>query len=34
MKYIEGTNFYQPTILPSILDYGDENNLTRVANIC
>lgn len=31
MKYIEGDNRYQPTMLPPILDdYVDENNPTRV----
>lgn len=31
MKYIEGNNRYQPTMLPPILDdYIDENNSTRV----
>lgn len=31
MKYIEGSNRYQPTMLPPILDeYIDENNPTRV----
>ena len=31
MKYIEGNNRYQPTMLPPILDdYVDENNPTRV----
>lgn len=31
MKYIEGNNRYQPTMLPPILDeYIDENNPTRV----
>ena len=31
MKYVEGTNRYQPTMLPPILDdYVDENNPARV----
>lgn len=31
IKYVEGTNRYQPTMLPQILDdYVDENNPARV----